>query len=178
MLMNRSVCIAIKRLHKGFSLLEWIIFVGCLALLLSQIVGRAGNANDASAVSGESAHISTIANSAKSLHGSSGFATGDLYSTAKSYKVFPPDMKDSGTSIQNVWGGSVVITGAGNYFTITYNSVPQQACAQLASQLSISSMFYSTTINGSAVVGEVAAASAATMCTTGNNIVIWQVNES
>lgn len=94
----------------------------------------------------------------------------------------------SGTAtLSNNWGGDVLITpekvgGSTNNkgFSVTYKSVPQEACTTLVTKLSESGVS-ETSISGTNNIGAVTAEKAGSQCkpdtgSTGNNIIIWKFN--
>ena len=96
--------------------------------------------------------------------------------------------KSSGSAtLQNTWGGAVteapVADSSGNNtgFSVTYNAVPQSACAALAGKLSSTGLIDSTSINGTSTDGAVSVSDAGSQCTAdngsqGTNILIFTSN--
>lgn len=94
----------------------------------------------------------------------------------------------SGTAtLYNTWGGSVTVApsttaGFNNGFTVTYEKVPQDACIQLATQISRTGLVNGITLNATAHSdGKVTTEQASAQCTadsgsTGTNKLIFTVN--
>jgi prepilin-type N-terminal cleavage/methylation domain len=165
----------INKIHSGVTLLEVIAVIMILGGILYAYLGRQGTANDQASVNTEQGHIAMLSNGISgNLWQSSGYPTGDLYSFLKDQKLIPSDMTDSGTGMKNSYGGAVVATGATTYYTISSANLPKQACIKLAMQLSKSGSFATTTINGTALTGEVSPAQGSSGCSSDSNTVVWK----
>ncbi|PUA41485.1 prepilin [Pseudomonas protegens] len=87
--------------------------------------------------------------------------------------------KSSGNAtLANSWGGQVLVSpekvqGSPNNvgFSITYKSVPQEACATMATKLSGSALINEVKISGTVNVGRVTAEQAGTQCKADNGSV-------
>lgn len=173
--MNTSMRFRNKKIHSGMSLVEILATIVVLGTILYSIMGRIGSANESAGVNGEQGHIAMISNGvAGNLWTSSGYPSGDLYTYLKSNNLIPGDMTDTGSGIKNSYGGAVVVTGASTYYTISSASVPKQACNKLAVQMSKSSTFASTTINGTALTGEITPVQSSTACNSDSNTLVWK----
>ena len=76
----------------------------------------------------------------------------------------------------NAWNGAVTVVSAGVSFTITYAAVPQDACVALATKVAKNPSFTTTINAGSAMSGEVTAATATTGCSAAANTIAWTVS--
>ncbi|HEN3280875.1 TPA: pilus assembly protein PilS [Yersinia enterocolitica] len=168
---------SLNKIHKGFTLLEIIVMIMILMGLLAAIGGRIGDSSGASDVSGEAGHVIAIINNTKQLKDSSGYKTGSLIPDLNTFNGIPSDMKNNGATIQNIWGGDVLVVGAGTSFSVSYGNVPNDACAKLTSGLSKNSLINQTTTNGKAIIGEVSIANTTTNCNATTNTIVWKVNQ-
>ncbi|WP_449631940.1 type 4 pilus major pilin [Rahnella aceris] len=96
--------------------------------------------------------------------------------------------KSSGSAtLQNTWGGAVTLTpvatagGQKSAFSLTYASVPQEACVTLALKMSVSPGVATTMVNSTSTNGAVAASAVGTQCTAdkgsaGQNTLTWTSN--
>ncbi|EKN4699759.1 prepilin-type N-terminal cleavage/methylation domain-containing protein [Yersinia ruckeri] len=166
-----------KQIHKGFGLLEIIVVVLIMAVILGGISGRIGDSSGATEIGSEAGHVVAIINNAKQLKDSAGYKTGSLIPDLNTFSGIPSDMKNNGTTVENTWGGDVLVTGAGTSFTVSYANVPIDACAKITSRLSKSSLINQTTINGKTIVGEVSIANTTTNCNTASNTLVWKVTQ-
>ncbi|MCU6244034.1 type 4 pilus major pilin [Enterobacter asburiae] len=184
-----------KTINRGWLSLE---LTGVLLIIIVAIIGvvewihSSFSQND---ISNELANVNSIMTSTRSLlKGSTGYdysSAANMTGTLIQYGGVPSTMDIHGTAssgtatVTNVWGGKVTeqpvaISGTANAgFSLTYNKVPQQACATLTTKLSSGSMVTQTTINGTVITGEVSPAKAGTTCNAdtggaGNNVIIWQ----
>lgn len=97
-------------------------------------------------------------------------------------RVFPATMIKNGDTTeanpQDPWGKPVTVAGTANQsFTVTYNGVPQDACAKLSSQnlSSVGGAVISLTINGTAQTLPLDAGAAIGACNAGtSNVIIWE----
>ncbi|MEA9392189.1 type 4 pilus major pilin [Acerihabitans sp. TG2] len=164
-----------KKLHAGVTLIEILAGIVILGGMLYAIMGRVGTANESAGVNAEQGHIAMLSNGISgNLWTSSGYPTGDLYTYLKNNNLIPGDMTDTGTGIKNSYGGAVLATGASTYYTISYSSVPKQACNKLSVQMSKSSTFSTTTVNGTVLTGEVTPALSSTACNSDSNTLVWK----
>ncbi|WP_413484633.1 type 4 pilus major pilin [Morganella psychrotolerans] len=98
------------------------------------------------------------------------------------------DKTSGNAKLANSWGGEVLITpekvqGSANNkgFSVTYKSVPMEACVTLATKLSGSAMINEISISGTNNTGAVNAEAAGTQCksdngSTGQNTLIFKSN--
>ena len=179
---------------------DWLSLelTGVLLIIIVAIIGVVawiGGAFSQNDTSNELANINSIMTQTRGLlKGSTGYdysSAANMTGTLIQYGGVPATMSIHGTAssgtatVTNVWGGAVTeqpvtVSGTDNAgFALTYNKVPQQACTTLTTKLSSGSMVTQTTINGTAVTGEVSPAKAGTTCNAdtggaGNNVIIWQ----
>lgn len=182
-------------INRGWLSLE---LTGVLLIIIVAIIGVVawiGGAFSQNDTSNELANVNSIMTQTRGLlKGSTGYdysSAANMTGTLVEYGGVPTTMSIHGTissgtaTVTNVWGGAVTVqpvtvSGTANAgFSLTYNKVPQQACATLTTKLSSGSMVTQTTINGTAVTGEVSPSKAGTSCTAdtggaGNNVIIFQ----
>ncbi|CAI2031583.1 PilS N terminal [Serratia fonticola] len=181
-----------KSINRGWLSLE---LTGVLLVIIVSIIGVVawiGGAFSQNDTSNELANINSIMTQTRGLiKTSSGYGDDEITGILVEYGGVPSTMSVHGTAsagtatVTNVWGGAVTIdpvtisgtTGAG--FSVTYNKVPQEACTTLTTKLSSGSMVSLTTINGTAMTGEVTPAKAGTACVAddgsiGSNTIIFQ----
>lgn len=182
-------------INRGWLSLE---LTGVLLIIIVAIIGVVawiGGAFSQNDTSNELANVNSIMTQTRGLlKGSTGYdysSAANMTGTLVEYGGVPTTMSIHGTissgtaTVTNVWGGAVTVqpvtvSGTANAgFSLTYNKVPQQACTTLTTKLSSGSMVTQTTINGTAITGEVSPAKAGTSCTAdtggaGNNVIIFQ----
>ncbi len=173
--MHRTSVKFTNQIHKGFGLLEIIVVVLIMSVILGGISGRIGDSSGATDISSEAGHVVAIINNGKQLKDSSGYKTGSLIPDLNTFNGIPSDMKNNGTTVENTWGGNVLVTGAGTSFTVSYSNVPTDACAKITSRLSKSSLINQTMINGKAIIGEVTIANTTSNCNAATNTIVWKV---
>ncbi|HGB2879654.1 TPA: type 4 pilus major pilin, partial [Salmonella enterica subsp. enterica serovar Birkenhead] len=126
-----------KNDEEGFTLIEAMVVMIVGVMVLAGAAAGINKLFVANNVSTEAQNIQSIAANMKTVASSEGgydqIADNDA---AIKFKVVPTNMKISGTSdIRNVWGGSVLIAGTADSYTLTYPSVPPEECIQIASKL-------------------------------------------
>lgn len=107
--------------------------------------------------------------------GQSSYGTGSLNATLLTYRAVPPAMIN-GSNINNAWGGTVTVTGAGATYTISSASIPQESCATMVKNFGGptggGSGITAMTVNGTAVTLPVTPGAAATACSATSNTVV------
>ena len=125
---------------RGFTLTEAAIVLGIVGLILGAIWVAAASVYSNMRVNTANKQLMTIVQNVRSLYASS--ATMDAAATMAqliSAGVFPGDTNPGSPAghATNGWGGDIVVapqtlTVAGDSFSVSFASVPQQACTQLA----------------------------------------------
>ena len=121
------------RASKGFGLLEVIlvfaIVIGAAAVVFTVFQSAKPSADS----SNEASNLTTIATNLKSTYGINHSYTGLTKTTAIAAKAIPASMTD-GTNITSQWGAVDVKANTDtSKFDITYNGVPNDACAKFVS---------------------------------------------
>ncbi|EAA5550573.1 prepilin-type N-terminal cleavage/methylation domain-containing protein [Salmonella enterica subsp. enterica] len=120
----------------GFTLIEAMVVMIVGVMVLAGAAAGINKLFVANNVSTEAQNIQTIAANMKTVASSEGgYDEVASNKEAINFKVFPTNMKISGTDVRNVWGGSVTIVGATDHYDLTYPSVPAEECIQIASKL-------------------------------------------
>lgn len=165
-----------KKGQKGFTALELIVVLivglGIIALAASKMDMMFGGSN----LSEETGNVNTLLSNTKSLKTSSGYGTSgtNLVPALISSQGVPKNMVVSGGVIYNVWSGAVSIASTGTGFTISYASVPQDACIKMATKTNRGGTFATVKVGAAAAVtGEYTTAQATTDCSGATNTITW-----
>ncbi|EAT0257612.1 pilus assembly protein PilX [Salmonella enterica] len=182
---------------KGWGMLEQITIALAVIVVIALVLGSVYLLRSRTNVASESSNVQTIITSTQGLlKGTDGYT---FTSAAKMTGALiqmggvPKSMTIRGTlssgtaTLYNTWGGSVTVSpsttaGFNNGFTVTYEKVPQDACIQLATQISRTGLVNGITLNATAHSdGKVTTEQASAQCTadsgsTGTNKLIFTVN--
>ncbi|EAN2308538.1 pilus assembly protein PilX [Salmonella enterica subsp. enterica serovar Oranienburg] len=182
---------------KGWGIMEQGAIALIVIVVIAIVLGGLYMLRSRTSVANESANIQTIITSTQGLlKGSDGYT---FTSAAKMTGALiqmggvPKSMTVRGTpssgtaTLYNSWGGDVTVapastSGFNNGFSVTYEKVPQDACIQIATQISRSGLANGITLNSTAHNdGKVTTEQASAQCTadngsTGTNKLIFTIN--
>ncbi|EIX5869858.1 pilus assembly protein PilX [Salmonella enterica] len=182
---------------KGWGIMEQGAIALVVIVVIALVLGGLYMLRSRTSVANESANIQTIITSTQGLlKGSDGYT---FTSAAKMTGALiqmggvPKSMTVRGTpssgtaTLYNSWGGDVTVapastSGFNNGFSVTYEKVPQDACIQIATQISRSGLANGITLNSTALNdGKVTTEQASAQCTadngsTGTNKLIFTIN--
>lgn len=182
---------------KGWGIMEQGAIALIVIVVIALVLGGLYMLRSRTSVANESANIQTIITSTQGLlKGSDGYTfTSSARMTGALIQMggVPKSMTVRGTpssgsaTLYNSWGGNVTIapastSGFNNGFTVTYEKVPQDACIQIATQISRSGLTNGITVNSTAHSdGKVTTEEASAQCTadngsTGTNKLIFTIN--
>lgn len=162
--------------QKGFVSIEVIIVLVVVLGLLALGASKMDMLNTGGDTTEEMSNIQALYANTKGLKSSQGYGTAgtDLTSQLVAMKGVPKNMSVVSGVVYNMFNGAVTIASTGAGFTISSSNLPAEVCIKLATKVSRSGNFGSTTINSnSAVSGEVVPATAATQCSGSTNTVAW-----
>lgn len=160
----------------GFVSIEVIIVLVVILGLLALGASKMDMLNTGGDTTEEMSNIQALYANTRGLKSSQGYgATGtDLTSQLITLKGIPKNMSVVSGVVYNLFNGAVTIVSTGPGFTISSANLPAEVCIKLATKVSRSGNFSSTTINAnSAISGEVVPATAATQCSGSTNTVAW-----
>ncbi|EAC0978363.1 MULTISPECIES: type 4 pilus major pilin [Escherichia] len=182
---------------KGWGIMEQGAIALVVIIVLALVFGGLYMLRSRTSVANESSNIQTIITSTQGLlKGSDGYTftsgakmTGALIQMGGVPKTMTVrGTPSSGTAtLYNSWGGDVTVapastSGFNNGFTVTYEKVPQDACIQIATQISRTGLTNGITLNSTAHSdGKVTTEEASAQCTadngsTGTNRLIFTIN--
>lgn len=162
--------------QRGFVSIEVIIVLVVVLGLLALGASKMDMLNTGSDTTEEMSNIQALYANTKGLKSSQGYGTAgaDLTAQLVSIKGVPKNMSIVSGVVYNLFNGAVTITSTGPGFTISSANLPTEVCIKLATKVSRSGNFVSTTINSnSAIAGEVVPADAAAQCSSATNTVGW-----
>ncbi|MGQ6146074.1 type 4 pilus major pilin [Serratia sp. IR-2025] len=168
--------------HRGSMTIQETGIVLVLVLLVIIGVVMAGSSlfsrNDASTEYTNASELLTNSRAMLKTAGIYNFGTADAMTGALiQFGGAPGNMtvvgtKSSGTAkLQNTWGGNVTVQpvstagGQKTSFSLTYTSVPQEACVALGTKISVMPNIGITQINGTSTNGVISANAIGTQCT-------------
>lgn len=171
----------------AITLLEAAIYIVIALVVLAVAMTQGGglfNRNDASTEFGNAAELMSNTRSMLKTSGTYNFTgADDMTGALIQFGGAPANMtvvgtKSSGSAkLQNLWGGEVTVKpvatsgGQKSTFSLTYASVPQEACITLATKLSAAPNVVTTLVNGTTTNGAIAASEIGSQCTADNGSV-------
>ncbi len=182
---------------KGWGIMEQGAIALVVIIVLALVFGGLYMLRSRTGVANESSNIQTIITSTQGLlKGSDGYTfTSGAKMTGALIQMggVPKTMTVRGTpssgkaTLYNSWGGAVTVapastSGFNNGFTVTYEKVPQDACIQIATQISRTGLTNGITLNSTTHNdGKVTTEEASAQCTadngsTGTNKLIFTIN--
>lgn len=196
--MKNSASQALPRpIHRGVLSIELVIILAVIVIMVIYIFANSGSLfrkNDTTMELGNAQEIMTQTRTLLKTQGGYEFSdAAKMTGTLVQFGGVPNSMtlvgdKSSGSAtVINTWGGSVTVqaeasSGGNNTgFSLTYESVPQEACVTMATKMSQTTVVSETSINGTATVGAVTAANAGSQCqadtgSNGNNTLKFKSN--
>lgn len=164
-----------RKNEAGFTLLELLLVVGVGAILLLagiatyRLVTSGNNVNEGNKL------VQTIKQQVQRLYqGQSTYGTANITAALVNAGIFPADALN-GTTPVTPWDTNIVVTGATNNFTITFQDLPEDACIQMGTtDLSNDPDFVGITIGGTAPTDQ-SLANVDTRCvaTAASNDIVW-----
>jgi hypothetical protein len=168
--------------QRGASLLEGIAYLGIAAIVILGAVSLLTSAFSNALTNRASEEVVSIRTGVIKLFmaQSANYGTADMTGLLISAGVFPntlsqtPAVGQAAAAVVNAWNGAVIVTGANSQFTISYASVPENACINL---LSGATGWAQIAVNGNAGIGvngaQITPANAIAACTTNTNTIVW-----
>jgi Tfp pilus assembly protein PilW len=169
----------LARLHRqrGASLLEAIAYLGVAALVVLAAVSLLQNAFGSARSNQTTEEITGLRTNVRKMYAGQPYNDTAMLANLITAKAIPGTLSVASGVISNTWGGTVTpaSTAAGT-FTITYTQMPQDVCMNV-----VSGATGWTRIAGAADANPItafpaAAASAATLCNSGSNTVVFTAN--
>ncbi|EDW9102929.1 prepilin [Salmonella enterica] len=184
--------------HRGeANLLALVISIAVVAIMVIGVIKFGSNISDSNNVQAEYANATSLITNARARLKTDGVydfsSAADMTGTLIRFGGVPGGMKidgnkTSGTAtLRSQWGGQITLApstsngSAKSAFTLTYTSIPYEACTQLATQLSGAPSVVTTAINGTSNSGTVSAVNAGKQCvansgSTGQNTLAFTTN--
>jgi prepilin-type N-terminal cleavage/methylation domain-containing protein len=122
-----------SRLSKGLTLIELLVGIGIAAVIVTLALSLFSSVAEENKISQEVKNIGTIVAGVKNMFASSSDYTGLTEEILMSTNVIPQNMRLNATDIKHSWARNAAAVGIGTasantQFTVTFNSVPQEAC--------------------------------------------------
>lgn len=159
----------------GFIELSTIFMLIVLAIGIGYAIHNGLRMMGSSDVSHAQDNIGQLIANTRKLKGLTGYGTAgtNLVPELQSIKGLPK-MGLSGSTLYNVWNGTVTVVSNGMSFVITSSGMPQEGCVLLSTDISLSGRVTTSINGGSSVTGEVTKATASSSCSdSNNNSVSW-----
>jgi len=121
-----------KTKNQGLTLIEALIWFAIFAAVVAGVFALYSSSRNASNASTVNKELSTIFTQTEQLYASD--STVGLNNTiGLQLGIFPKSLKVNGATINNVFGGTVTITGAApSSFTVTYTNIPSgEVCSNI-----------------------------------------------
>lgn len=156
----------------GFNLIELLLALGIIVILFLGVFVTYNMVRSQTESNSASKQILSIRSGVKNLYaGKSSYGTAVINPALIAAGNLPQDVRaDVATgNLFNQWNGAITVTGATNVFTLSYASVPQDACVKVASD-TVASGWQSVAIGGTVVGNDPVAIAAACAAT---NTITW-----
>lgn len=162
-----------KSRQAGASLLEALGFLAIGGFVIAGAAGLLTGAFSGQKSNSVMSDMNAVALAVKKMHSTaSSYGTVSLNAALITQGNLPKSLRTTAPStINNQWGGAVVVTGATSQFTISSAGIPQDICAQTLATLS-GGDWEGITVNGTALGLPATAAAAAAACGAATNTVI------
>lgn len=118
--------------NQGLTLIEALIWFAIFAAVVAGVFALYSNSRNASNASTVNKELSTIFSQTEQLYATES-TDGLVNADALKLGVFPKSVKVNGNTINNVFGGTIVINGvAPSGFTVAYSNVPSgEVCSAI-----------------------------------------------
>jgi hypothetical protein len=196
--MKNSASQALSRtIHRGVLSIEMVIILAVIVILVIYIFTNGGSLfrkNDITMELSNAQEIMTQTRTLLKTQGGYEFSdaarmTGTLvqFGGVPKSMTLTGDETSGSAGVINTWGGNVTVQaeassgGSKTGFSLTYTSVPLDACVVMASKMSQTRVVSETTINGITTVGSITASDAGSQCqvdtgSNGNNTLKFKSN--
>lgn len=165
-----------KRMNRGMTLIEGIIYLAIAAFVLVAAVGLIKKALSSSDVNKEQQALVQLLTLTPQLRSTNGYGNSgtNLVPQLETIGAIPSTMSLVGDSLYNTWGGEMTVVSTGMGYKVTDKSVPQEPCVKITKMISATNEIKTSVNSGSAVRGEVSTAQAMQFCSNEdeNTIVI------
>ncbi|OWJ89363.1 hypothetical protein B6S59_31260 [Pseudomonas sp. A46] len=171
---NRSF----SRKQNGATTMEVLFYLIVAALVLYVVVQMGFKLFGKQTNNTEQTNVAELIINTRALKSSQGYgASGtNLVPQLLATDGIPNGLTVASNVPYNAWNGAVTVVSAGVAFTITYQAVPQDACVALATKVAKNQAFTTRINSGTALTGEVTAATATTSCSGTTNTITWTVS--
>lgn len=165
----------IVKLHRqaGASLLEGIAYLGIAALVLIGAVALLNTAFSSANSNQLNQELSSIQTATRRLFMTTqgNFGTTDITTGLIGAGGFPQTLTVGTSTVTNVWGGAVTVTGNNADFTVEYTAVPRDVC--VSSLTATTAGWAAVTVGGTSVTLPATPGAAAGACAATPNTIIW-----
>jgi hypothetical protein len=122
-----------RRYHaqRGASLLESIAYLGVAAIVIIGAIALLGSAFSSANTNKLAQELNAIQTGTRKLYMGqmNNYGKGSINANLIAARVFPGTLTpDDKSAVANTWGGTVVVNGTGQTFTVTYSQVPREVC--------------------------------------------------
>lgn len=162
------------RKSKGFTLVEFILVAGLVAVGLVVAFNSYQTSKITTEVNTESRGLQSLNSKIKSIYAGRNSYTGISTAMLIAASAFPAAMVDAGAgTVANTWGGAITVgVNAAAGFDITYTLVPTAACIELVNAIGAS--YRTVTVAGTVVKAATdtapVAATVTTQCTSAGTV--------
>lgn len=149
---------------RGFSLIELLLVLGIVSGILVLAFVAYPKVQATSRAKAEAEHLTFISGGIKNLYATAknfGTAGANLNQVLLNAKIIPDDLQVSGATINNTWGGNVVVAVDSTplRYTITYTNVPTAECSKIGT--TVAANYLKLTINGATIFDRTAGSTGA-----------------
>lgn len=168
---NSTICNRSSENHRakkqrGATLMEMMVWIAISLVIVAGAAAGIAAVFSSNDVNDDATNINQLLINTKRMHDVNGYGTSgtDLIPALTASNGVPSTLTVVSKVPYNAWNGAITITSTGLGYTLTTTNIPQQACIEESTKLSMPGT-YSVSINGgSAITGVVSHAAATTGC--------------
>lgn len=166
---------SLPTVQRGMGIIEMLIIIFISILILAGGMAWWTSLTTKQTNQAELENVSSLMASVRMLKTASGYGSSgtDLIPVLINGAGVPGSMQKTSSAVYNSWGGAVTATSTGIGYTLTYAAVPAASCVFLASKAASDSTQSLSINGGTAVTGEITAATANTSCNSSSNSLAW-----
>lgn len=163
-----------KRMFRGLTLMEGLLFLGLAAVVIVGAFSLYNNASSTSSMNQARTELQTYVGGIKSLYSTSNDYSSVTTALVVNANIAPSSAVD-GATLVNPWGGATIIDGQTRTFTVEFEDVPAESCTALLSSglIDAGTVIGMQANGGTTFTDEVDPAAAIAACNAASNDIVF-----